>query len=86
MARKTMAEGASRGVSERIAIVGASVRAAAASAVRAGFSVAAADLFADEDLREIADATRIRDYPDGLADWLKFAVAAAGRLALHGRT
>ncbi|MEO1495916.1 MAG: ATP-grasp domain-containing protein [Planctomycetota bacterium] len=54
----------------RIAIVGASVRAAAQSAVRAGFEVIAADLFADADLRTVCDATRVRDYPDGLAEWL----------------
>jgi predicted ATP-grasp superfamily ATP-dependent carboligase len=58
-------------VTQRIAIVGASVRAAAASAVRAGFQVAAADLFADADLSRIATATRIESYPAGLHDWLK---------------
>lgn len=58
-------------MTERIAIVGASVRAAAASAVRAGFEVAAADLFADEDLCRIAAATQVSNYPAGLADWLK---------------
>ena len=58
-------------MSERIAIVGASVRAAAAAAVRAGFTVAAADLFADADLAEIADATQIEDYPARFADWLR---------------
>ena len=58
-------------MTERIAIVGASVRAAAASAVRAGFEVAAADLFADEDLRRIAAASQVNNYPAGLADWLQ---------------
>jgi uncharacterized protein len=58
-------------VTQRIAIVGASVRAAAASAVRPGFQVAAADLFADADLSRIAAATRIENYPAGLHDWLK---------------
>ncbi|MEX2091815.1 MAG: ATP-grasp domain-containing protein [Pirellulales bacterium] len=58
-------------MSERIAIVGASVRAAAASAVRAGFEVAAADLFADEDLCRIAAATQIENYPFGLVGWLQ---------------
>ncbi len=54
-----------------LAIVGASARAAAASAVRAGFQPIAADLFADVDLRAIATATRIAPYPEGLADWLR---------------
>jgi uncharacterized protein len=57
-------------VTQRIAIVGASVRAAAASAARAGFQVLAADLFADADLCRIAAATRIRQYPAELHDWL----------------
>jgi len=51
---------------ENLIIIGASARAAAQSAVRAGFHVFAADLFADEDLRAIATAVRIRDYPRGL--------------------
>ena len=55
----------------KLAIVGASVRAAAFSAVRAGFEVVAADLFADADLRAICETTRIESgYPDALADWL----------------
>lgn len=54
----------------RIAIVGASVRAAAESAVRAGYEVVAADLFADADLRSTCSSTRITEYPEGLADWL----------------
>ena len=56
---------------KKLAIVGASVRAAAFSALRAGFEVVAADLFADADLRAHCDATRIEaGYPDALADWL----------------
>ena len=56
---------------KKLAIVGASVRAAAFSAVRAGFEVVAADLFADADLRAICETTRIESgYPDALADWL----------------
>jgi predicted ATP-grasp superfamily ATP-dependent carboligase len=55
----------------RIAIVGASVRAAAASAVRAGFQVTAADLFADDDLRTVAQATKIGQYPGELLSWLR---------------
>lgn len=54
----------------RIAIVGASVRAAAQSALRAGYSPVAADLFADADLYEVCPATRIANYPDGFCDWL----------------
>ncbi len=58
-------------VKQPIAIVGASARAAAASAVRAGFQPITADLFADADLREIATVTRISPYPEGLLDWLR---------------
>ncbi len=56
-----------------IAIVGASTRAAAASAIRSGFQPLTADLFADLDLREIATTTRISPYPHGFADWLRAA-------------
>jgi predicted ATP-grasp superfamily ATP-dependent carboligase len=55
---------------ERVAIVGASARAAAFSAHRAGYEVVTADLFADADLARIAEATRIANYPDGFVDWL----------------
>jgi len=54
-----------------IAIVGASVRAAAASAVRAGYEVRAADVFADADLARVAQATAVSPYPQGLHDWLR---------------
>jgi uncharacterized protein len=54
-----------------LAIVGASTRSAAASAVRAGFQPLCADLFADADLRAIATTTRISPYPEGFADWLR---------------
>jgi len=54
----------------RLAIVGASARAAAMSAIRAGFDVAAADLFADADLQQLCHATRIEPYPVALRDWL----------------
>jgi predicted ATP-grasp superfamily ATP-dependent carboligase len=60
-----------------LAIVGASVRAAAASAVRAGFCPLAADLFSDADLRSIATSTRITPYPEGLLDWLRTVEPAA---------
>jgi predicted ATP-grasp superfamily ATP-dependent carboligase len=56
---------------ERIAVVGASVRAAAASAVRAGFQPLAADRFGDDDLVRIAPTTRVTDYPQGLLGWLE---------------
>lgn len=50
-------------------VVGASVRAMAASAVRAGFRVFAADLFGDHDLRGIADdVATIRPYPEGIPE------------------
>ena len=56
---------------KKLAIVGASVRAAAFSALRAGYEVVAADLFADADLRAHCHVTRIESgYPDALADWL----------------
>lgn len=55
---------------KRLAIIGASVRAAAESAVYAGFDVVAADLFADEDLRACCPATKIEDYPYGFEAWL----------------
>jgi predicted ATP-grasp superfamily ATP-dependent carboligase len=58
-------------VSEPLAIVGASTRAAAASALRAGYQPVTADLFADADLRLTATATRIAPYPDGFLDWLR---------------
>ena len=55
---------------KRLAIVGASARAAAESAVAAGYEVIAADLFADADLSALCPATRIEPYPAGLVDWL----------------
>jgi predicted ATP-grasp superfamily ATP-dependent carboligase len=50
-----------------LVILGASVRAAAFSAARAGFLPWGADLFADLDLRRRAHAVRVDDYPQGLA-------------------
>jgi uncharacterized protein len=48
-------------------VAGASARAMAESAVRAGWRVHAADLFADLDLRAVAAVVeRVRPYPDGL--------------------
>lgn len=54
----------------KLAIVGASARAATFSAIDASYEVEAADLFADADLQRVATATRIGRYPDGLAEWL----------------
>ena len=47
-------------------IAGASVRAAAQSAVRAGFAVTAADLFGDRDLTAIAETHLVEDYPHSI--------------------
>lgn len=64
---------------ETITIVGASARAAAEAARRAGYGVVAGDLFADADLARIAQAHAVDDYPHGLlavvagaqaGDWL----------------
>ena len=49
-------------------ILGASVRAAALSAARAGFLPLGADLFADVNLCRWARAVRVENYPEGLAD------------------
>ena len=46
-------------------IAGASVRAAAWSAARAGYLPVAADRFGDADLSSLAQATRLDSYPDG---------------------
>ena len=51
----------------RILIAGASARAATQSAMRAGFDALAVDLFADVDLREIAECARIDKYPADFA-------------------
>jgi len=51
----------------KLLILGASARAAAQSALRAGCRrVWAADLFADADLRACAEVVQVRDYPHGL--------------------
>lgn len=46
-------------------IAGASARAAAQSAVRAGYSPLAVDLFGDVDLQQLCPTFRINDYPTG---------------------
>lgn len=53
---------------EPLLIVGASVRAAAESAWRAGWSVTCGDRFGDLDLKEIAATTRVGNYPAGLVE------------------
>lgn len=47
-------------------IVGASVRAAAHSAIRSGFIPTCADLFADADLTNVCNACVVDDFPTGL--------------------
>lgn len=51
-----------------VLIIGASVRAAAASARRAGYGVVAADLFGDTDLIEVAEFHPISEYPAGFRE------------------
>jgi predicted ATP-grasp superfamily ATP-dependent carboligase len=55
-------------VAERVLILGASARAAAASARRAGLEPFAIDLFADRDTKQICEVLRcpFEDYPEGL--------------------
>jgi len=53
-----------------IAVVGASARAAAFSILRTGRSAPTADLFADADLAQYCPTTKISPYPEGIADWL----------------
>ncbi len=58
-------------MTKRLLIVGASARAAAQSAVRSGFETIAADLFADLDLIDVAEAQRVNRYPLELLDVVK---------------
>jgi predicted ATP-grasp superfamily ATP-dependent carboligase len=51
---------------EALLILGASARAAAQSACRAGFAVACGDLFADVDVRQCAEAAAVAEFPAGL--------------------
>jgi len=53
-------------VTTDLIIIGASARAAALSARRAGMRPWCADLFADRDLRRLAPVRRVADYPHGL--------------------
>lgn len=59
--------------SETLLIVGASARAAAQSAFRAGYTANAIDLFGDEDLRATCPTQRIERYPD---DFVRAAQSA----------
>ena len=52
---------------DSLLIIGASARAAAASARRSGFDVVAIDQFADADLRQIGDVRNCERYPHDLA-------------------
>ena len=65
LSRRALAPG-----SLQLAVVGASVRAAAQSALRAGFRVVAADMFGDADLSRDVPTTRVLNYPQDLLDWL----------------
>lgn len=57
-------------------LLGASVRAAAQSACRAGYAPYGVDLFADEDLRRLAATQVCTDYPNGLVPLLEAAPQA----------
>jgi predicted ATP-grasp superfamily ATP-dependent carboligase len=57
---------------QNVLILGASTRAAAHSAIRAGLTPICADFFADADLRSCAQVVEVDDYPRGL-------IAAAAR-------
>ncbi len=56
-------------------LVGASTRAAAWSAIRAGRRPLCADLFADRDLLDVADAIPVTNYPNGLLDAISTLLA-----------
>jgi predicted ATP-grasp superfamily ATP-dependent carboligase len=58
---------------KKLIVLGASVRALAASAIRAGYEPYAIDLFADRDLAAMCRAMRIKHYPD---DFLSAMVTA----------
>lgn len=54
--------------SDRLVILGASVRSAVESAARTGISVVAADLFQDRDVHPCAESVRVTRYPDQFAE------------------
>jgi predicted ATP-grasp superfamily ATP-dependent carboligase len=72
-----------------IIVLGASARPAAFSALRAGLSPYAIDLFADRDLTAVCPAIRLEEYPRGLVAALKTAPKApwiyTGGLENHPR-
>ncbi len=49
-----------------VMIIGASARAAAFSAIRAGFQTTCVDQFADVDLQQFSDTVRVKNYPTGV--------------------
>lgn len=55
----------------RVLIIGASARATAESARRAGWDVIASDMFGDVDLRRVADFVAIENYPDDFASLME---------------
>ncbi|MFO1043160.1 MAG: ATP-grasp domain-containing protein [Planctomycetaceae bacterium] len=65
----------SPGRKRRVLIVGGSTRAAASSARRAGLQPICADLFADHDLRQIAEVVTVRNFPDSLPEDVAHAQA-----------
>jgi predicted ATP-grasp superfamily ATP-dependent carboligase len=62
---------------EPILIVGASTRAAAFSALRAGLRPICGDLYADADLRRFAEIVPVPDYPAHLTEAVRHARAAS---------
>lgn len=64
-------------MAETLLILGASARAAAFSALRAGFRPVCGDLFADSDLRAACPVTAIERYPAELAEVASAAPAGA---------
>jgi hypothetical protein len=69
-------------------IVGASARAAAFSALRAGFEPVCLDLYADADLAAVARALRVASFPeegiDVLARWPDVPAIYVGAMENHG--
>ncbi|MDX1969663.1 MAG: ATP-grasp domain-containing protein [Planctomycetaceae bacterium] len=61
----------------RLLIVGCSTRAAAWSAVRAGFRPVCADQFGDQDLHQVAEVLPVADYPAGLTRAFQATTASA---------
>jgi predicted ATP-grasp superfamily ATP-dependent carboligase len=61
---------------DELIVIGASVRALAFSAIRAGYKPYAIDLFADRDLAAVCPAVKIERYPDGFEEALAAAPQA----------